>query len=571
MNRGESSHTGLVSASGRDAALAWLLGRINFERTGVPYQERQLKLDRMRQLLARLGQPDAGMKIVHVAGTKGKGSTSAMIAAMLTAAGYRTGMFASPHLERIEERFLVDGQPCTADELVALIARVRAEVRVMDELAANEGDAAGGPTYFEITTAMALLHFVERAADAVVLEVGLGGRLDSTNVCHPAVSVVTSISFDHTKQLGNTLAAIAREKAGIIKPGVPVVCGVVDTEPQQVIADVAREHGCRLIQAGREFEFRYRTRSLGGGGDDSPRHPHPGPLPEGEGAELHLHRGFLNEAEEAQRRNSERNSGDPGANNPGGEVNSSVSPSPHLPVSLSSSTVDFEYLVAGQELRLENIRLAMRGAHQAANAAIALAAVAELRHQGWCISSDAMRLGLSGAVLPGRVEILSERPLIVLDTAHNPASARALVSALAELLPSDRNTLILSVSSDKDVPAIIRELLPPFDRILVTQYQDNPRAVAADKLASQVDAELARRAQNLGGNDRTEVVDRVGRTIGTTELVTCRTPREAWKLATQTAGPRDCIVIAGSFYLAAEMRPLVLETYAAETRPLMRL
>src|SRR5262245_30142218 len=235
----------VVPESLRQAALDWLMGRINYERTAfIPYQDRQLKLDRMRQLLTRLGQPDAGMKIVHIAGTKGKGSTSAMIAGILTAAGFRTGLFSSPHLERIEERFAVDAEPCTAAELVALVDRLRPVVRSMDEEAAAEGDAAGGPTYFEATTAMALLHFVERGVDAAVLEVGLGGRLDSTNVCLPAVCVITSISFDHTKQLGNTLASIAREKAGIIKPGVPVVCGVTDLEPQSVIAAIAREHGC---------------------------------------------------------------------------------------------------------------------------------------------------------------------------------------------------------------------------------------------------------------------------------------------------------------------------------------
>src|ERR1700754_3286386 len=224
----------------RSAALDWLMARINYERTGVPYQARQLKLDRMRQLLTRLGQPDAGMKIVHVAGTKGKGSTSAMIAAMLSAAGYRTGVFSSPHLEQIEERFAVDGQPCTSDELVALVNRMIPVVRAMDEEAAADGDSTAGPTYFEVTTAMALVHFVERQVDAAVLEVGLGGRLDSTNVCLPVVSVITSISFDHMRQLGNTLASIAREKAGIIKPGVPVICGVLNEEPQTVIAAAAR-------------------------------------------------------------------------------------------------------------------------------------------------------------------------------------------------------------------------------------------------------------------------------------------------------------------------------------------
>ena len=167
----------------------------------------------MRTLLTRLGQPDAGLKIVHVAGTKGKGSTSAMLSAMLTAAGYRTGVFSSPHLERIEERFAVDGVPCSAGELVALVERMRPVVRLMDEEDAASGDPAGGPTYFEVTTAMALVHFVERQVDAAILEVGLGGRLDATNVCLPVVSVITSISFDHT-QAARQHARVDRPREG---------------------------------------------------------------------------------------------------------------------------------------------------------------------------------------------------------------------------------------------------------------------------------------------------------------------------------------------------------------------
>ena len=142
---------------------------------------------------------------------------------------------------------------------VALVDRVRAEVRAMDEEVDSEGESDGGPTYFEITTAMALLHFVEHHADAAILEVGLGGRLDSTNVCLPVVSVITSISFDHMRQLGNALAAIAGEKAGIIKPGIPVISGVTNAEPREVIAQVAREHGCRLIQSGRDYHYEYST------------------------------------------------------------------------------------------------------------------------------------------------------------------------------------------------------------------------------------------------------------------------------------------------------------------------
>lgn len=484
--------------SARDAALRWLRGRINYEyRSLPPYQSRQLKLDRMRQLLSRLGQPDAGLKIVHVAGTKGKGSTSVMIGAMLTAAGYRTGLFSSPHLERIEERFTVDGQPCTADELITLINRTKADARAMDDEAAADGDPNGGPTYFELTTAMALLHFVEQKTDAAILEVGLGGRLDSTNVCLPLVSVITSISFDHMRQLGNTLASIAREKAGIIKPGVPVICGVTDPEPQQVIADIARDHGCRLIKLGRDFSFQYKP--AGG---------------------------------KRQQETGRQGDGNPGC---------SLSPCRPLSLSTQLGSLDFEYSVSGQEISVADLLLAMPGKHQAANAAIALATIAELRHQSWSISTDAMKLGLSRARLPGRVELFPGDPLVVLDTAHNPASARALVETLAELPAASRRTLIVSISHDKDVPAVLRELVPHFERIIVTQYQENPRAVSVSELVALI---------------RREIAD------FSSDLKLCPTPLDAWQHATQSAVPGELICIAGSFFLAAEMRPYL---QAAET------
>jgi dihydrofolate synthase/folylpolyglutamate synthase len=451
----------------RQLAIEWLRARVNYERSLVaPYNERQLDLARMRMLLARLGQPDAKLKIVHVAGTKGKGSTSAMIAGMLTAAGHCTGVFSSPHLERIEERFAVDGAPCTAAELAALVDQLRPVAAVMDADALAAGDPYGGPTYFEATTAIALLHFVARKCDAAVLEVGLGGRLDSTNVCRPVVSVITSISFDHMQQLGNTLAAIAGEKAGIIKPGVPVVTGVTEAEPLAVIARIADKRGSRLIRAGRDFHFRYVAGKL-----------------------------------------------------------------------------DFESKLAGREFDLHAVPLAMRGAHQAANAAVALATIAELRQQGWNISTDAMQRGLAETSLPGRVEFLAGRPDVVLDTAHNPASANALAEALSEIPRRGRRTLILAVSQDKDVAGIVRELVPHFDRVIATRYQENPRAVPAGDLYDLIQGELVRAA---GG----------GKLAGRVEI--CATPREAWETVCRTAEPDELVCIAGSFYLAAELRPLVV-------------
>jgi len=253
-----SSSNSDQKSSALQNALQFLDGRINYERDrAVPYRERDLKLERMREFLAKLGGPQEQLPILHIAGTKGKGSTAAMVGAILSASGYRTGVFTSPHLDRIEERIAIDGQPCSTDDLVELVDRVRPVVEVMDEEAGLASAEDYGPTYFEIVAAMALLHFARSAVDTVILEVGLGGRLDATNVCSPRVCAITSIGFDHTRQLGNTLESIAAEKAGIVKSGVPVVSGVTDDGPRDVIRRICRERGSPLSELGGDFDFRY--------------------------------------------------------------------------------------------------------------------------------------------------------------------------------------------------------------------------------------------------------------------------------------------------------------------------
>lgn len=456
------------------AALEFLLGRINYERVAVlPYGERQLKLDRMRTLLNRLGNPDAGLPIVHVAGTKGKGSTSALVAAILHAAGYDVGVYSSPHLERLEERFAINGVPCSADELVALVDRIRPIIQQMDDEGAAANDATQLPTFFEITTALALMYFADRRVDAVVLEVGLGGRLDSTNVCQPAVTVVTSISLDHTKQLGDTTAKIASEKGGIIKHGVPVVLGTLDDSAHAVLLEIARQHGARVIDARRDFEAIYRA-------------PH----------EVDAH--------------------------------------------AAAGEIDFSAGSGEQRFMLEGAPLRMLGQHQAANAAVALAVALELRRQGWLISTDAMRAGLAEATLPGRIEVIGRRPTVVLDVAHNVASVAALVDSLRESFAATERLLIFAASKDKDAPGMLRVLLPHFQRVIATEFQENPRAIPAEQIAEWCREEKAR----------------LGQAADADHVRTCPLPTDGWRLALEWSKPDQLLCITGSFFIAAELRGL---------------
>lgn len=220
----------------------------SFSRFGM-----KLDLGRMRTLMTGLGDPQEGLRIVHVAGTNGKGSTSAMMDRALRAAGYRTGLYTSPHLERFTERIRVDGREIAARDVVRHLEVVRPAVDAM------LAEGLESPTEFEVITALAFLHFAAARVDAVVLEVGLGGRFDATNVItRPLLSVITHIHFDHTDRLGSTLEAIAGEKAGIIKEGRPVVTSAGEAAAEQVIAAVCRERHAPLTLVGRDVTWRER-------------------------------------------------------------------------------------------------------------------------------------------------------------------------------------------------------------------------------------------------------------------------------------------------------------------------
>jgi dihydrofolate synthase/folylpolyglutamate synthase len=441
-----------------DEALAFWYGRVNYERK-IP-QPGDLKLDRMRALLHRLGDPHEKLKTVHVAGSKGKGSTCAMLASVLRHAGYRTGLFTSPHLTDVRERIQVDGELIPQDQLAALMAEIRPAVEELES-------AGEPPTFFEVGTAIGFLHFLRQECDIAVIEVGLGGRFDSTNVLTPLVSVITSISLDHTQMLGETVEQIAFEKAGIIKPGVPVVSGVTATGPAAAIERIAVERGAQLKQLG--VDFRYRRAQI-------PR--------------------------------------------------------------------DTRYDDPVSYVRIESGDMGLRvwpalaGEHQWANSAVAVAVAVMLRERGVAISDWAVIKGLESVDWPARCEALATRPRSILDCAHNVASAEALVNWLSgPSLPRNR-VLIFAASSDKDIPGMFRVLVPHFRRFYLTRYQQSTRAVPPEELAAMLPSEV--------------------------ERVLCPTPADAWRAAVADAMPDALVVIAGSVFLAGELRPIIIRANGIE-------
>jgi dihydrofolate synthase/folylpolyglutamate synthase len=448
-----------------EQAIEFLFGRINYERiTGIAFSSDDLKLDRMRRLLAEIGNPHQGFKIVHIAGTKGKGSTSAMTASILTAAGHKTGLYTSPHVTAFEERMVVDGAAPTHDHFVDLVNRLIEPIERMDR--APDGP---GPTYFELATALAWLYFRDCAADLAVLEVGLGGRLDATNVCDPQVCVITNISRDHTNVLGHTTAEIAREKAGIIKSRVPVISGVAPGPAGDVIEEVCHRLGCALYRLGRDLSWGQ-----------------------------HLTAGIQAAADS-------RSSG------------------PLIDVRTPWGT-------------WQGLKPSLRGHHQADNATLAIAAATLLREQDVSVAEPAIATGIQNVRWPARIEVIANRPTTIVDAAHNWAATEALIQTIErDFASAARRILIFAATRDKDVAGMLRLLLPRFDSVVLTQYQTNPRALFIDELAGLVEA-ISSRSCHVAPD-----------------------PAAAWRLATHLATVDDLICVTGSFFIAAELRELILD------------
>lgn len=370
----------------------------------------KFNLDRMRKFMHYLGDPQKDYAIFHVAGTKGKGSVSSICASVLTSQGYKTGLYTSPHMVEFTERIKVNGHEISKADLVEVVESLKPAVEKVPEI-----------TTFELTTALAFLYFSQQDVDYAVFEVGLGGRLDATNIVDPIVSIITSISYDHVQILGDTLSEIAGEKGGIIKPETPVVVAPQKEEARLKLEQIAKDRNAPLIQVGRDYLYAADSHSLDG-------------------------QSFLVWTPDEQ------------------------------------SLVDEFIESAGRDIWSPlRLRVPLLGFHQVENAATAYAALKTAEKFGVSISQEAYRKGFSNVDWPGRMELIQRHPPVVIDSAHNRYSALRLRQAMDDYFPGLPILMVFGASEDKDIEGMYQELLPRVRRVIATQ-SIHPRAISADKL-----------------------------------------------------------------------------------------
>lgn len=423
-------------------ALAYLDRHVNLEvlPPGAPGIARSLA--RMRRLVSVLGDPQAAYPVIHVTGTNGKGSVARMVTALLAEMGLSVGTYTSPHLERINERIAWNGEPISDAALCEMVEAVALVEPLVGE----------PPTYFEIVTAAAFRYFADVAVDAAVVEVGLGGRWDATNVADATVAVVTNVAIDHTEYLGPTRADIAAQKAGIVKPGCTLVLGEYD--PDLVPLFLAERPSVAWV---RGADFSCTANRL-------------------------AHGGRLCDLRT------------PGA-------------------------------------AYDDVYVPLHGAHQGDNAAVALAAAEAFFGQP--LDERVVEGGFAAVEVPGRMEVLRRRPLVVVDGAHNPAGAAALGHALDEAFGTDADRiLVVGMLKGRDPVEVLTGLGAGRARHVLACAPDSPRAMAAEEVAA------AARALGAPAEVAGSVAEAVARALA-------------------AAGPEDQVVITGSLYVVGAARGLL--------------
>ena len=408
-------------------------------------------LERIQALLELLGHPEKNISYVHVAGTNGKGSSSMMIAAALSRAGYRCARFSSPHLHSYRERFLIDGKPISADLLYQLLQEVKACITGLRQQGITH------PTEFEVLTAIGFLFFQRAQAEIAVLEVGMGGIYDSTNVIEPLVSLITSLDYDHTAFLGESLEEIAANKAGIIKPEVPVIVGDLDASAQAVITARAEELAAPLWNT-REIMMEVLERKLSG-----------------------QRLRFTTEA-----------------------------------------------------MSCHDLHLNLLGTYQIENLKLAVRALQILNERGFAVSAEAFASAMADLQMPGRMEVVRQQPLIILDAAHNPQGARVLSRSVQELLPDRKCVLLCGILDDKELPGIMDPLADICRAVVVSRPEGN-RSAHWQRVAEYVKVHWP-----------------------TKPLLATENIAVALQQALAMLEPQDYLLISGSFYLLSPVRSLLV-------------
>ncbi len=405
-----------------------------------------LRLDRMERALALFDHPERTFASLHIAGTNGKGSTAAMVQRVLSLAGYRTGLYTSPHLVSFTERMRIGDTEIGEAEVVALA----------DEVRRRCDDMAPPLTFFEFVTVLAFIYFARQGIDVAVIEVGLGGRLDATNVIVPLVAAITTISLDHEAYLGSDELAIAREKGGIIKPGIPVACGNVSNPVARLLKSIAMERGSLAYFLGEDFGFSLKNDGL------------------------------------------------------------------------------FDY--TGIKQYHANVAIGLRGRHQRANASVALA-ILELVQDRFPVDEKNLREGLATVRWPGRLEVMLERPTVILDGAHNSEGIRALVDELNTSRQGRKIKLLFATMADKQWELMLSALARAVDEVIFTRVKIE-RSADPQQLADKLTADIPHR-----------VVD--DSRLGLQTLL-------------DESHADDLIVVAGSLYLLGEVRPMLQQLAAAQ-------
>ena len=413
-------------------SIDWLY---SFEKFGI-----KLGLERITHICKELGDPQKNYKVIHAGGTNGKGSVCRFLQSVLTLNGYRVGVYTSPHLQRFSERFVIDGKEISENDVVTLIEKIRP---IVDEMIKKNNI----PTFFEIVTAMAFQYFDDKKVDFAVIEVGLGGRYDATNVVDPLVTIITNISLEHQDRLGEKIEDIAFEKAGIIKEGIPVITGA-DGKTLNVIQRISTE------------------------------------------------------------------------------INSILTVIDNGCWKKISGGVDYQEFLINGKLKDYNVKTSMVGKFQGENIALTLAAIETLQMNGIYITDESIVEGIEKTINPGRMEINSFEPIILLDGAHNIAGIESLKKTLAEDLVYEKLALVIGILSDKNIQEMLDIITPTADTIIVTKSH-NKRACSPSKLKEMI------------GNKEVVVKDKIS---------------EAIDYAKKLAKKQDLICITGSLFTVGEAK-----------------